>query len=186
MNGSDCQQAIADIISHVAIDFNLDTDPADTVTKNLDAYYNGLAEAAAKCRVTINQMMNHLALDDQHFSYIYRLIMDKHKITDSSDLQSVLVAAAQDGIINLIRPFVDRMDQETMNAAMLLAAKNGHIDIVRLMLRPVLGYFTEGKNTLSPNDPRKGADNYNEAIEYAASNKHMDVVELINKHLATL
>jgi hypothetical protein len=164
----------------------VDKDPADTIAQMFDAYHIELVEAAAKCGVNINQMMNHLAADDEHLALIFESIRLKHEIKDESDLKSVLLAAAEDGIINVIQKFVDRMDQETMNAAMLLAAKNGHIDIVRLMLRPVLGYFTEGKNTLSPNDPRKGADNYNEAIEYAASNKHMDVVELINKHLATL
>jgi len=70
-----------------------------------------------------------------------------------------MIIAAKNGHIDIVKLMLEK-GTTNYNEAMIIAAKNGHIDIVKLMLE-------------------KGTTNYNEAMINAAKNGHIDIVKLM-------
>lgn len=121
---------------------------------------------------------------------IVKLLMNK----GATDIDSTIIAASQNGHLNVVKFLIDSVTSENiLNSVLSWAAFGGHLDIVKLsiekgannfnlaMYNSAFGGYTDIVKLML----EKGANNFNVTMEDAAAGGHLDIVKLMVEHGAT-
>ncbi len=166
----------------------------DRVTDEFDRYNEGVREAArgghmdivdflierggyAGCAISGASLGGHLDI----------VKSTMRKVGTAYKFRGDICCAAEGGNIDIVKFMLKRGD-DSCEAAMVDAAREGHIGIVNLALEKEATYFLKGSMLEAARFGhievvklllKKGADNYRETMREAAEGGHIEIVELM-------